>query len=359
MSDDTNETTQTLLLDLPVAPTVLIVDDDPLVLARLREIVAGEGYVVHTAAGGMEALNSIEKLSPSIVVSDLNMPEVNGLDLCRRIRERASHRYIYIVLLTVRADESDILAGLDAGADDYLSKRSSAALFKARLRTAKRVLALEHSLKDALARKRVLAMSDSLTGVFNRRYFMRHMSRELKRAQRFGGDVSLLLLDIDHFKDINDTYGHATGDLVLKRITKQLGRCLQRETDWCARLGGDEFVVVLEGTKIAQANICAETVRKAIVSEAIDTPLGTAHFTVSIGVGGLEELQDRGSATVQSLLERADSHLYISKAQGRNRITSSNITSSKEIDSALSAQPWTPPLRSCYVKPRSALRSVR
>jgi diguanylate cyclase (GGDEF)-like protein len=165
-----------------------------------------------------------------------------------------------------------------------------------------------------------------------------------------------LLLDVDHFKDINDTYGHATGDLVLKKITKQLARCLQRETDWCARLGGDEFVVVLEGTKLAQANICAESVRKAVVSEAVETPLGSAHFTVSIGIGGLEELQDRGSATVQSLLERADSHLYVSKARGRNR-----ITSSKEIDSdgCPSAQPWAPPLRTCYVKPRPALRSVR
>jgi diguanylate cyclase (GGDEF)-like protein len=356
MSDDSNETTQTLRLDLPVAPTILIVDDDPLVLARLREIVAGEGYVVHTADGGIEALKSVEKLSPSIVVSDLNMPQMNGLDLCRGIRERASHGYVYIVLLTVRAEEKDILAGLDAGADDYLSKRSSAAMFTARLRTAKRVLALEHSLKDALAKKRQLAMSDSLTGVFNRRYFMKHLSRELKRAQRFGGDVSLLLLDVDHFKDINDTYGHATGDLVLKKITKQLARCLQRETDWCARLGGDEFVVVLEGTKLAQANICAESVRKAVVSEAVETPLGSAHFTVSIGIGGLEELQDRGSATVQSLLERADSHLYVSKARGRNR-----ITSSKEIDSdgCPSAQPWAPPLRTCYVKPRPALRSVR
>lgn len=356
MSDDANETTQTLQLDLPVAPTILIVDDDPLVLARLREIVAGEGYVVHTAAGGIEALQSLERLSPSIVVSDLNMPELGGLDLCRRIRERASHGYVYIVLLTVRAKEEDILAGLDAGADDYLSKRSSAAMFIARLRAAKRVLALEHSLKDALAKKRQLAMSDSLTGVFNRRYFMKHMSRELKRAQRFGGDVSLLLLDVDHFKDINDTYGHATGDLVLKKITEQLARCLQRETDWCARLGGDEFVVVLEGTKLTQANICAEGVRKAIVSEAIETPIGSAHFTVSIGVGGLEELQDRDAATVQSLLECADSRLYVSKAKGRNR-----ITSSKEIDfeGCIFTHPRTPHVRPRHVNPRPALRSVR
>jgi two-component system, cell cycle response regulator len=322
MSDDTNETTQTLRLDLPMAPTVLLVDDDPLVLARLRELVAADGYAVHTAQNGIEALSSLARFSPSIVVSDLNMPEMDGLDLCRRIRKRVSHGYVYIVLLTVRAEEDDVLAGLDAGADDYLSKRSSAAVFTARLRTAKRILALEHSLKDALAKKRQLAMSDSLTGVYNRRYFIKHLSRELKRVQRFGGDLSLMLLDVDNFKRINDTYGHAAGDLVLKKLAQQLGACLQRETDWCARLGGDEFVVVLEGMRLGKANICAEHVRKAIVDASIDTAHGAVRFTVSIGVGGLEELPNRDLATVQSVLERADAHLYASKAQGRNRVTS-------------------------------------
>jgi diguanylate cyclase (GGDEF)-like protein len=351
MLDDTNETTQTLQLDLPAAPTVLLVDDDPLVLARLREVVAADGYVVHTADNGIEALSSLDRFSPSIVVSDLNMPEMNGLELCRRIRKRVSPGYIYIVLLTVRAEEDDVLAGLDAGADDYLSKRSSAAVFTARLRTAKRILALEHSLKDALAKKRQLAMSDSLTGVYNRRYFIKHLSRELKRVQRFGGDLSLMLLDVDNFKRINDTYGHAAGDLVLKKLTHELGACLQRETDWCARLGGDEFVVVLEGMRLAKANVCAEHVRKAIVDASIDTPLGAVRFTVSIGVGGLEELPNRDLATVQSVLERADAHLYASKAQGRNRVSSA--ANGIDLTARKSAHARTP-----YV-PRPALSSVR
>jgi two-component system, cell cycle response regulator len=351
MSDDTNETTQTLRLDLPVAPTVLLVDDDPLVLARLREVVAAEGYVVHTARDGTEALSSLDRFYPSIVVSDLNMPEMNGLDLCRRIRERVSSGYIYIVLLTVRAEEEDVLAGFDAGADDYLSKRSSAAMFTARLRTAKRILALEHSLQDALAKKRRLAMSDSLTGVYNRRYFTKHLSRELKRVQRFGGDLSLLLLDVDNFKRVNDTYGHVAGDLVLKKLTQELGTCLQRETDWCARLGGDEFVVVLEGVRLAKANICAEHVRKAMLNASIDTRLGELRFTVSIGVGGLEELPNRDLATVQSVLERADAHLYESKAQGRNRVTSA--TNGIDPTALKMVHARTP-----YV-PRPALSSVR
>jgi two-component system cell cycle response regulator len=324
ISEDANETSKLLKLELPMAPTVLIVDDDELVLARLQELVAAAGYGVRTAASGIEALSSLEQSAASIVVTDLNMPGMDGLELCRRIREHAWSRYIYIVLLTVRNDEKDILAGLDAGADDYLSKRTSAAQFTARLQIAKRVLALEYSLKNALEKKRQLAMTDELTGAYNRRYFMRHLGREIKRSQRFGGNVSLLLLDIDHFKKVNDTHGHVIGDHVLKKLTRQVAKSLQRATDWCARLGGEEFAIVLEGTNLADACVCAEKMRRAIENAFIDSPAGAVRITVSIGVSALGEINNRNSATVQSLLEIADSNLYASKAGGRNRVTSSN-----------------------------------
>jgi diguanylate cyclase (GGDEF)-like protein len=319
--EDADDTAQLLKLELPVAPTVLIVDDDELVLARLQELVAAAGYGVRTAANGIEALNSLRHSAASIVVTDVNMPGMDGLDLCRRIREHVWPGYVYIVLLTVREEEKHILAGLDAGADDYVSKRTPAAQFTARLRIAKRVLALEYSLKTALEKKRELAMTDALTGIYNRRYFARRLGREVKRSQRVGGDVSLLLLDIDHFKKINDTHGHGVGDLVLRTLTRHITQCLHRETDWCARLGGEEFAIVLERTKIAEAHICAERVRRAIENASIDTPAGAVRVTVSIGISGLGRSVDRNSATVQSLLEHADTNLYASKAGGRNRIT--------------------------------------
>ena len=321
MSDDLDDTTMKMVLNVAISPTVLIVDDDCLVLARLQELVTAAGYPVRTAESGAAALKSLESSPASIVVTDLNMSGMDGLDLCRSIRERTWPGYIYIVLLTVRDEEKHILAGLDAGADDYLSKRTSAAHFTARLRTAKRVLALEHSLKDALEKKRQLAMADALTGAYNRRYFVRHLGRELKRAQRFGGNVSLLLLDIDHFKTVNDTHGHAVGDLVLKTLYKQISNCFQRATDWCARLGGDEFAVVLEGTSLADGRACAERVRIAVADTRIAVPTGSIGITVSIGVSGLEEIANRTEATVESLLEHADANLYASKAHGRNRIT--------------------------------------
>jgi len=319
-----DDTTQIGTLEIPVAPTILVVDDDALVLERLQELVAGAGYEVRTATSGVEALKSLEESYASVVVMDLNMPGMDGFELCRRIREHNWPGYIYIMLLSARDKEKDVLAGLDAGADDYLSKRTSAAQFVARLRTAKRILSLEYWLKNALARKRELAMTDALTGIYNRRYFIRHLGRELKRAQRFGGDVSLLLLDIDHFKRVNDTYGHLVGDVVLKKFTQQITQCLKRATDWCARLGGEEFAVVLEGTNLSGARACAEKVRRSIDDNPIDTPAGPVHITVSIGVSGLAGFAGREVATAHSLLDHADTNLYVSKAGGRNRVTCSS-----------------------------------
>jgi len=324
MSDDNDDTAQVLKLDLPVAPTVLIVDDDELVLAKLEEIVASAGYSVRTAHGGADAMRFLEDGSASVVVTDLKMPGMDGLELCRLIRGREWPGYIYIVLLTVQDEEEDILAGFEAGADDYVSKRTSKAQLMARLRTAKRILSLEHCLKIALENKRQLAMTDPLTGVFNRRYLVRHLGRELNRSQRFGGDVSLMMLDVDHFKRINDTFGHLVGDSALKQLTAKIAECLRRATDWCARIGGDEFVVVLEGANVEEARRCAEKVRQTVSGMSIDTPRGPVNITISIGISGLERFADKQSVTVQSLLDQADTSLYASKICGRNRVTLSD-----------------------------------
>jgi two-component system cell cycle response regulator len=328
ISEDFGDTTQILKLDLPEPPTVIIVDDDELVLARLAELVSGAGYRVHTATNGPAAIQLLQSSAASVVVTDLSMPGMDGFELCQRIRQHVQTGYVYIVMLTARDDDGDIVAGLEAGADDYVSKRSTAAEFIARLRTAKRVLELEFSLKDALAKKRQLAMTDPLTSLYNRRYFMRHFSRELKRAQRYGGTVSLLMLDIDNFKRINDTYGHGVGDAVLKRFSRLTCKSLQRATDWCARMGGEEFAVVLEGTTLTDARACAEKIRRSIASSNIDTSAGTLRITVSIGVSGLESISDRRSATLQALLQHADANLYASKANGRNCVTLSSYNPS-------------------------------
>jgi diguanylate cyclase (GGDEF)-like protein len=191
----------------------------------------------------------------------------------------------------------------------------------ARLRTAQRILTLESSLKTALAEKRRLALTDVLTGAPNRRYFLRRLSRELKRMHRSGGDLCLMSLDIDHFKQVNDRYGHASGDAVLQEFVRRIGQCLPRSTDWCARMGGEEFAVVLEETNLEGARIVAERLRHAMAVSPMRTRAGAITVTVSIGVSGLEAAANRERATVESLMHQADQYLYASKGNGRNCVT--------------------------------------
>jgi two-component system, cell cycle response regulator len=315
------QTIQIRKLDLGVAPSILLVDDDELVLAHVQSMVRAAGFEVRTAPGGAEAIASLEETFTPVVIADLNMPGMSGLQLCRNIRQHPWPGYIYLLLLTAQDAEHDILAGLDAGADDYLSKRTSLAQLLARLRTAQRLLTLEKSLKDALAQTRRLALTDPLTGAPNRLYFKKRLGRELGRLRRFGGDLCLLSLDIDSFKQINDRYGHTSGDVVLQEFVRRLGRSLPRDTDWYARIGGEEFAVVLDGTDMAGAAIIAERVRRAIAETPMKTATALLNVTVSIGVSGLSAGVDRADCTIEFLLQLADRRLYASKENGRNRVT--------------------------------------
>jgi two-component system cell cycle response regulator len=327
-SDDAGQIAK---LGVPPLPSILIVDDDDLVLARLQELVKAAGYEVRTATGVAEALGALETFPASIIVTDFNMTDTDGLELCRCVRKRRFAGYVYIILFSLRDCEDDILAAFDAGADDYVIKRTSATQFMARLRTAKRVLELENSLRTAAERRRQVEINDALTGVYNRRYFLRHFGRELKRTQRFGGNVSLLLIEVDHFKTINDTYGHAIGDLVLKRLTRLLATSLRRDTDWCARLGRKSFAMVLEGAKLVDAWACAHVVRRAIADSSIDTSAGCIRMTVSIGVSGLEGKADGAAASVQFLLRQAKNNLYASVLSGCNRVTLSDTIDTRVV----------------------------
>jgi diguanylate cyclase (GGDEF)-like protein len=319
MEDELGPTTQILKLPFGEPIKVLLVDDDDLVVARLNNLVAAAGFEIDTALDGAAALECLKQSFSSIVIMDLRMPGMDGLALCRTIREGTWPGYVYILLLTAQDAEDDILAGLDAGADDYLSKKSSSAHLLARLRTGQRILALERSLKEALAEKRRLTMTDALTGAPNRRYFQRRLSRELERIRRFGGDLCLMSLDIDRFKSINDRYGHASGDAVLQEFVRRITQCLPRNTDWCARMGGEEFAVVLEETNLVGAKLVAERLREAIANAPMRTRAGMVNVTVSIGVSALESAGREFS--VESLMNLADTCLYASKEDGRNRVT--------------------------------------
>ena len=317
MSHDT--TSQILPVDLTRAPKVLLIDDDELVLERLRLLVVAAGFEVETAADGPSALALLERRFNPIVIMDREMPGMDGLSLCRALRQKSWPGYIYILLLTVHDSEADILAGLEAGADDYLSKRSSSAQLLARLRTARRILNLEHSLKKAVEEKRQQSLTDALTGIPNRRHFMRQMRRDLDAAQDAGRALSLLSLDVDHFKRINDRHGHGTGDAVLREFTRRMASCL-RPSDWCARMGGEEFTVVLVDTPLALASEMAEKIRRCIADAPVLAHTSSVPLTVSIGVSGWQPGMSLRE-TVESLLQQSDKNLYLSKERGRDRVT--------------------------------------
>lgn len=305
-----------------ITPRVLVVDDDEIMTARLGELVAAAGYEVATAASGEQALLELQRRFAPIVILDRQMPGMDGLELCRIIRDGSHYPgYVYIILCTAQDSEEEILAGLNAGADDYLSKRASGAQLIARLACARRILTLEQSLKAVIEERRRMAMTDVLTGAHNRRYFMNHLRRELKRARRFGGELSLVVFDIDHFKHINDRHGHAGGDAVLVEFVRRAQGCLPREFDWCARLGGEEFAVVLPQTDIPGGVVVAEKIRHAIASRPIMAGAASIECTVSIGITGLSAFADRAAVTVEQILGRADKCLYTSKNSGRDQVT--------------------------------------
>jgi len=321
-SADESAITRIQPLLVSIAPRVLLVDDDEIAVERLRDLITAAGFEVTTASNGAEALAALKREFSPIVIMDRNMPSMDGIEVTRAIRDDSQYPgYVYIMLCTAHDSEDEILTGLKAGADDYISKRVSGTQLLARLATARRILSLEHSLKLVIEERRRMAMTDALTGAHNRRYFMTHMRRELKRARRMGGGLSLLVCDIDHFKKINDRHGHAAGDDVLVEFVRRVQQSLPREYDWCARMGGEEFTVVLPRTPLAGAGTVAEKIRLAVAASPMVTSAGHVEVTVSVGVTSLSFLDDPGAATAEQLLRRADDCLYTSKYQGRDRVT--------------------------------------
>jgi len=315
-----DDTAQVARLD-ENALSVLIVEDDALVRGRLAELVSAAGFIVHTATSAEEALYAFSEEFFPIAIVDRLLGASDGIDLSQQIRDLPWPGYVYIMLLTVLDSSAEVVAGLNAGADDYLSKKVTDSELLARLKTAQRIVTLEQSLRDTVAERSRAALTDVLTGGHNRRYFARHMKRELKRAKRFGTPLSMLLLDIDHFKQVNDRYGHAAGDEILKQFSNRVRYSLPRDYDWSARIGGEEFVVVLPQTDLEGAQVVAERLRKAVSETPFQISQADLAITVSQGVSALSALDTDVEHTAQALLDQADNYLYRSKIAGRNKVS--------------------------------------
>jgi len=247
---------------------------------------------------------------------DWMMPEIDGTGVCREVRRRRDHGYVYMVLLTSKESKEDIVTGLRSGADDYLTKPFNAEELKARLRTGRRILDLEDRLVEAREQMRFKATHDHLTSLWNRGVILDLLHRELTRSARDKSSIALLLCDIDHFKTVNDTHGHVIGDEVLQEIAHRFLSSV-RSYDCVGRYGGEEFLIVLIGCEPSFAMMRAEEIRKAMAAHPIQTSNGPVKVTIS---SGLLLSRDWGPRPIEELLSEVDAALYAAKSAGRNCI---------------------------------------
>ncbi len=304
---------------------VLLAEDQEISRKLTEKILRKAGISVTSVENGKKALELFKKQFFPIILSDWMMPEMDGLELCRAIRSTKSTGYVFIILLTARDSKEDIIAGLEAGADDYLAKPFNPGELNARIKTGMRILDLERSLKEANERIKKLSIRDPLTGCFNRRYLNDQLSKDIKYALRYKHPLSLILCDIDHFKLVNDTYGHLTGDQVLIEFVNTIKKSFRNKIDWIARYGGEEFIVVLPETNIEGAKVLAERLRIKIFNQRIKTNNLEIKITASFGVAGFSCHTQKEEITDSKLIAKADQLLYQAKEEGRNRIKAATL----------------------------------
>lgn len=295
---------------------VLIADDDPLSRRMLEAFLAKSGYRVVTAVDGVDALKILSaEDSPPLAILDWMMPGLEGPQVCERVRALPERPYVYILLLTARSDKQDLLNGLQSGADDYLTKPFDAQELRARLHVGQRILDLQDSLIAAREEMRFHATHDLLTGIDNRSVAIDAMNRESSRQVREGGSFGVALLDLDHFKNVNDTLGHLAGDAVLKEAARRM-KLAVRPYDTVGRYGGEEFLVVVPSSDEEGVLTLAERIREAIQATPVTTQAGDVRVTASCGVAASTEANRLDPHT---LLRLADEALYRAKERGRNR----------------------------------------
>ncbi|PHS76722.1 MAG: diguanylate cyclase response regulator [Rhodospirillaceae bacterium] len=285
-------------------PKILIVDDDPDIRDLLNLQLALEDYDIIEAENGKAAIEKIISDKPQLMIIDIMMPVMDGYEACLKIRADPELAALYIIILSAKGEIKDKVSGLDTGADAYLSKPFNPEELKAQVRAGLRTAGDRHQ-----------AMYDALTNLFNRKSFNDLLLREVAMFKRDGQDLSMVMIDIDHFKNVNDSYGHDGGDKVLIDLAKVL-RTVSRPRDLPCRWGGEEFAWLLPETNLEQATIAAERLRQAIQDHDFQ---GVSPQTVSLGVSMFRSGENDGEA----LCKRADKALYAAKQAGRNRVESS------------------------------------
>jgi len=294
---------------------VLVADDSQVSRQSVQDALATEQYRVLVAVSGREALDLFAIHRPAVVITDWLMPDVTGLELCQSIREQSSDSYVYIILLTVLTDKSKVVKGLEAGADDYLTKPFHPEELLARVRSGLRIVKLQRQLEAKNRRLGEMARDDALTGLLNRRAILEQAAGQLHGAKRYDHSLWVVMADLDHFKSVNDTYGHDAGDEVLKTFADILKANI-RQSDSCGRLGGEEFLLVMTHLRVNGLRVVVERIRQQFALQRFNSNgesfLVTASFGAAMACGETGDLR--------RLLMQADTALYAAKRSGRNRM---------------------------------------
>lgn len=297
---------------------ILIVEDDPGSRRLVKVHLLAAGYEVVEAEDGQMAWDLFQRDPFQIVITDWMMPKLDGPGLIHNIRSGGRKNYTYIIMVTAVDDKPKVVMGLESGADEYLTKPFDGKELIARVASGERILKLEEQLTEAHHQMEILAMQDGLTGLFNRRAIEEHASAELDLARRKERPLSVILLDIDHFKAINDQYGHSVGDHTLRQLAEILTRNL-RQYDRIGRWGGEEFIVILPDTKISEASIVAERMRTTTAETKLSLENGE-YYAVQISLG--VACASGSYPLLVKLVDAADQALYQAKHAGRNRVCS-------------------------------------
>jgi diguanylate cyclase (GGDEF)-like protein len=303
-----------------MSDTVLIIDDSDAVREMIINTLESFGLFAryYEAEDGLEGFKKLLSSPVDVILCDLEMPRIDGFKFLNLMKSRPDLQDTPVIMLTSRGDRDLKIKGLELGASDYITKPFDAEELVARVRVHLKIKNLQDNLKRTNELLLELSNTDHLTGLFNRRYLMEALGKEVQRNLRKAGDLSLIIMDIDYFKQVNDAYGHLQGDSVLKKVAQLMQKEL-RAYDTAARYGGDEFIAVLPDASLEEAVCVANRVRISLNANRFSGPLSRLSLTVSIGVA---RFSSPGCTTVDSFIKLADDALYRAKLNGRNRVES-------------------------------------
>ncbi|HET7705982.1 MAG TPA: diguanylate cyclase [Thermoanaerobaculia bacterium] len=300
----------------PVPFRVAVVDDDSAIRRLVRLFLKRAGYDVVECTTGQEARDTLTKVPWDLAILDRRLPDMDGVVLCQELKANPDYRSRYIIMLTGEDEQEDKIEGLELGADDYITKPFQSPELLARVRAGKRIVDLQKELMETNRRLELLSITDGLTKLHNHRYFQDELARAFEESERYDRPLSLAMIDIDFFKKVNDTYGHAVGDEILKGVAN-LYRESVRATDLVARYGGEEFAVMMPETNLEDALTFAEKIRSLVESTPMETQAGPLNITVSLGVASVPHSKIH---TPKEVIVAADKALYRAKRNGRNQV---------------------------------------